>query len=73
MPTISLTLSTAAANELTDAFGENYPDTINGQPNPETKAQFAKRQLVALIKQQVMSFRRTQAAAAASAVDPEIT
>ena len=27
--------------ELVTVFGQNYQDTIDGQPNPQTKAQFA--------------------------------
>lgn len=74
MPTISLTLSTAAATELTDAFGVDYQATLpDGSANPEPKAQFARRQLIAMVKEHVLLYRRRQAAAAASASEPDIT
>lgn len=50
MPTIQTTaktVDTALALEFRDAICSefNYQDTIDGQPNPETKNQFAQRQL----------------------------
>lgn len=74
MPTISFTVSVAAANELNAAFGEGYQATLpNGQPNPETQAQFSRRQLIAWMKHHVMQYRRRVAAEAAAASDPDIT
>lgn len=73
MPTLSFTLSTAASTEVTDAFGADYQPLIDGQPNPETKAQFARRQIVAFLKLHVREYRRREAAAAVAGTDPDIT
>jgi len=73
MPTISFTLSNAAQTELVDTFGVNYQATINGNPNPESKAVFARKQMIALLKQHVLLYRKRQAAAAAGTSEPDIT
>lgn len=74
MATLTITLSAAASNEVTDAFGAGYQATIDGQPNPETKAQYARRQIIAMLKRHVINYReRLAAAAAAQGVDPDIT
>ena len=83
MPTLTVTLSAAAANELTDAFGTAYQATIqtgvdaNGGPimgaNPETKNVFARRQVIALLKQHVLLYRKRQAAATMAPAEPDIT
>lgn len=73
MPTLSFTLSAGAASELNDCFGADYQPTINGQPNPETKTAFARRQIVALLKAHVVLYRKRMAAAAAQGTDPDIT
>jgi hypothetical protein len=74
MPTITLTISASAASELNDTFGVGYQATLpSGQPNPETKQQFARRHIIALLKQHVMLYRKRQAAAAIAATEPDIT
>lgn len=73
MPTLTLTLSAGASSELTDAFSAGYQATINGSPNPETQAQYARRQVIALLKEHVLLYRKRQAAATMSTVDPDIT
>ena len=79
MATITLTFDTGAAsvasimNDLADANG--YEATINGQPNSQTKAQFAKEMVRQYIVRTVREHRRQQAAiAAASTVnEPTVT
>lgn len=85
MPTVSLTLSAAAANEVNDAFASlySYQATIqtgvdgDGHPvmgaNTETKAQFVKRKMIEFVKERVMTYRRQVALAAVSATDSDIT
>ncbi len=64
MPTLTFTLSAEAVAELTDAFGAGYQSTINGQLNPETKVQFARRQIAAHLRENVILHRRRVAMAA---------
>lgn len=73
MPSLTFTLTSPALAEVVDAFGESYQATIGGQPNPETKAQYARRQVIALLKSHVRLYRKRIAAAASSQVDPDIT
>lgn len=74
MATLTLTLSDAAMAELRDAFGENYRATLpNGSPNPQTKAQYSRQQLIDWIKTYIRDYRRRQAALAAAADEPDIT
>jgi hypothetical protein len=47
-----------------------YKATINGQPNPETKAQFAKRMILNGVKAMVA---QAEAATARKLADSEIT
>lgn len=83
MPTLTVTLSAAAANELTDAFGISYQATIqtgvdaNGVPimgaNPQTKNAFSRQQVIALLKSHVLLHRKRQAAATMISTDPDMT
>lgn len=73
MATLSFTLTGPALAEVIDVFGETYQATINGQPNPESKPEFARRQVIALLRNQVQVSRRVKAAAAADQTDPDIT
>jgi hypothetical protein len=75
MPTISLTLSDKALGELVDALCEfyGYQAEIDGQPNPEARAHFARRMLLNWMKEHVLRYRRRMAEIAASGEDPEIT
>ena len=73
MPTLSFTVSTAASNEITDAFAVDYQPVIDGELNPESKQQFARRQIIAFLKLHVVQHRRNVAAVAAAGTDPDIT
>lgn len=56
MAVISITIPDAQINRVVDGvcLAYNYQATIGGSPNPETKAQFAKRMLIERLKQMVM-------------------
>lgn len=56
-------------NAFATAYG--YQDTINGQPNPETKAQFRDRKIKEYIKEVVRSVERQAALAAVAPVTTE--
>lgn len=43
-----------------DAFAQGWLDTIDGQPNPETKPQFAKRQIKQMFTQHVRMYQAQQ-------------
>jgi hypothetical protein len=73
MPTITFTVSVAQGTEITNCFGAGYQDTIDGQPNPETKTQYARKQIIVLLKENVLLYRRREAAALAVTTDPDIT
>ena len=46
----------AKGSRLLAAFGENHQTEINGEPNPETKLDFAKRTLNEMIKNHVINY-----------------
>lgn len=74
--TISLQLSDAAAAEVVNALCAqyNYQATDgDGQPNPETPAQFARRMLIQWVKGVVLTQRRATALAAIDTTDPAVT
>jgi hypothetical protein len=76
MPTITLTLSDAAATELVDALcaqGLYSPVLGDGSPNPETRAQFARRMILVGLKRIVREYRRSVLAGTADPTDPDIT
>lgn len=69
MPTIQTsakTVDTALAIEIRDAFCDEYgyQDTINGQPNPQSKASFAQERMdnnfVENVKDIVVNYRKRQ-------------
>lgn len=78
MATLTLTYDTGNVTLATimNAFAEEYgyQDTINGQPNPESKADFARR----IVRQYIVSvirannLRHARAAADASVNDAPI-
>lgn len=63
MATIQFTLSNADQTRLVNAITSlnGYQETINGQPNPETKGQFTLRIVREHLKAQVKQYERTQA------------
>jgi hypothetical protein len=53
MAQITITIPDAIAPRVLNGFSSYYgysPTLDNGDPNPETKAQFSKRKLIELIK-----------------------
>lgn len=58
MPDVVFTLSAAHLTRLIDAVCavEQYQATINGAPNPETRAQFTKRKIGEHIKSLVQVY-----------------
>lgn len=79
MATLTFTFDTGTITtaEILDAFAKayNYQVTINGQPNPETKAVFARRQVRRYILDIVRSQRHDAAktTAIAAVVEPVFT
>lgn len=83
MPVFTLTLSAAALNELTECFGNGYLTEVQigvgpgptftpiMGPNPETKVQFARKNLIRLLKQSISNHRERVAASTVdvSAID----
>lgn len=66
--TISFTLSNADAQLVQDAFTITYgyvPTLPDGSANPESEAQFTKRQIQEFIKQVVRAYRVNVAVEAA--------
>lgn len=75
MTALTITIPDAVAARVIDGIcGElGYQATINGQPNPQTKAQFAKAALVLYAKRLVQQWEAAQADVAARArVESEI-
>lgn len=80
MATITLTIPDGIIQRVIDGvcLANNYQDTINGVPNTETKAQFAKRMLkeqtIRWIKQaEVIAASNAAAETASGNVDSTIT
>lgn len=75
MAQITITIPDAIAVRVLNGFAKRFnysPILENGSPNPETKAQFAKRKLIELIKQAVREAEiqdATNAAATQAAAD----
>jgi hypothetical protein len=61
--------------DLNDALGVEwgYQETINGQPNPETKQQFNRRQVARIIREAYRNGKRKILYQQAEASVPEIT
>lgn len=74
MASIQITIPDAVASRVTNGLAGQYnyqatipaPNPLNPPvPNPETKAQFAKRMVAKFIKDSVKAFEATQAAGTA--------
>ena len=67
---LSVTVPDAQATAILNDFCmyNGYQETINGQPNPQTKAQFAKSVVISFVRESIKAQRATAAAQAASAV-----
>lgn len=80
MATITVTIPNAILPRVIDgmAYHHGYAPTLeNGDPNPETKAQFAQRKVREFIKQSVRDAeieqaRNTAAGAAGASADNDI-
>lgn len=80
--TLSYTLSDAQGAEAIDAFCARYgytsmvpdPNVQGGTiPNPETRAQFAKRQVAEWMKSEVLKYRDYVASQSVDKTPPTIT
>lgn len=65
MAEVKFTIPDNKLSLFIDAFSENYQETIDGEPNPETRAQYARRMLLIMVKQRVWKHQRAQIMAAA--------
>lgn len=55
---ITITIPDAAVPRVINAMAavHGYEETINGQPNPETKAQFARRMLLKYLRDVTLGY-----------------
>lgn len=80
MTTITITIPNNITTRVIDGFCKRYnysPTLENGEPNPETKAQFAQRKLREYIKQavreaEIQDATNTAATNAGTSADNEI-
>ncbi len=80
MSTITITIPDNITTRVLNGFAKRYnysPTLENGSPNPETKAQFAKRKLIEYIKQavreaEIQDAANTAATTAGASVDTDI-
>ena len=63
--TLTITMTDAQGARAVTAIcaRHGYQATIDGQPNPETAGQFAKRQMIEWVKTQVKIYEAEQSAA----------
>jgi hypothetical protein len=63
MATLSITIPDNQVSRVNDAIAAlyNYQATINGSPNPETKAQFSRRMIIENLKRLVAQGESTVA------------
>lgn len=80
MTTVTINIPDNITTRVLNGFAKRYnysPTLENGDPNPETKAQFCKRKIVELIKQavreaEVEDASNTAATTAGSSADTDI-
>lgn len=80
MAQITITIPDGIAPRVLQGFTNHYgysPTLDNGDPNPETRAQFAKRKLIEIVKeavrqQEMEAARNTAATTASTSVDTDI-
>lgn len=67
MATLSITIPNEIAVRVNDAIAGmyGYQDTIDGEPNPQTKAQFSKQQVINFLKETVKAYEANLASEAA--------
>lgn len=68
MAQITITIANSDVDRVLDALG-GYNTLIDGLPNPQTKSEFAKENIVSWLKQKVRSYESRQAVLAAAAAD----
>ena len=74
MANITFTIQDADLQDYIDAFGQDYQATIDGEPNPQTKAQFAKKIVAGILASEVVNYRKAQQLVnLASVEEPNIT
>ena len=73
--TFSFDTGSVTLSDLNDALATEfgYQATINGQPNPETKAQYNRRILGRWIRDAYRNGKRKELVAAAEASVPDVT
>jgi hypothetical protein len=74
MTTFSFNVSEATAAELVHAlcYLHRYQPVINGALNPETPAEFTRRQLVQMMNDVVLRYRHRRAAELVDQTPPDI-
>jgi hypothetical protein len=75
MPTICHTLSAADLTRTVDALSVRwgYQDTINGEPNPQTKGEFVRQKIGQWVKGEVRAHELGTAQAAVTVTEVSIT
>jgi len=53
MANLTFQIPDSRMQDLIDAWGQGWPETVDGAPNPQTKAQFAKEQIRRMIVRRV--------------------
>lgn len=64
MAQVTFTIPNEIVTRVLDgvAYANGYQDEIDGQPNPESKADFAKRMICVYVKQCVVTYESGQSA-----------
>ena len=77
MATIAFTLSAAHLTRTVDALGARwgYQTLINGQPNPQSKSEFVRLKIAAVIRSEVRAHEvaEAQAVTAGAITDIDVT
>jgi hypothetical protein len=62
MATISITVNNAQLATVVDAMASvnNYQELIGGEPNPESKSDFARRMLVQYVREVCKAYKVSQ-------------
>ena len=74
MATITITIPdehlTRAIDAIAGSFG--YRELIDGEPNPETKAQYSRRKIATALRHRILAYEQEQARTAAGGGIAEI-
>lgn len=71
MATLNLTIENEDINLLAKSL--NYQDTIDGDPNPQSKGAFCKAWVVNLAKERIINQKRQDAIEAANIAEPDVS